>query len=235
MSYALKTKDNSIHREQVTPDLRHKRRSTSVTVINETITQIPVEPTPQDFFTRYIVRTNKAIYKWLQTRLHLLKREYRAYQAFLQIDNTIEIPTNTWVVLPYKNIKIMTEKYDTSAFRYYSVKRGAYYVNASLYYRLLSAPTIGAELAVFKNDIYYATIAMMVHQSPTLGSLSNAVFINGGCLVPLLCGDYIDIRFAHQTGVTNRLEPTDNHYGHLSVNYEGANYRETNLGLPIRS
>src|SRR5574343_318526 len=138
------------------------------------------------------------------------------------------IGINSWEILPYSQIHANTERYNIKSYKYVSIKRGGYHVNAA-YCLIMDAVNYitydSAEIAIFKNGTLYKVLDRKSYS----GQPEYVAWWTGTALVYMEDQDYIDIRFRHQSADSIRLENSNSPYGYFDVHYSGCNTTVTNL------
>jgi hypothetical protein len=184
-----------------------------------------------DDFSRWMLRRIKMLGSdmkaYIGHEVFKIWAAQRAWSAFVS-DTIPDYGINSWTVVPYSTVHFLGSRYDDKDYRYYAQKTGTH--NIAAYLRMsphIATPIsnlLDLELAVFKNGSYYKPLDF---EHGNIGS-AYTFCLNGSCEVFMLCGEYIDIRFRHQSPDSIRAQNTINPRGYFDGHYSGENVEMIN-------
>lgn len=213
-----KLRSNSVSYHNVTNDLRRKRsgRGSVSYGINEIATEQPIS-----YFGRIRRQIVNHIRNWITASIGVEKAKLRGFKAYIepQIWAIAGAPAAT--VVPYNQVKIQGNMYNTKTYQYRIGEPGLYSFTALLYHKANTGDNIPQSvISIYKNGIVEDTIG---------GRYSNSYtqFWSGTTNILCACGDLIDvrIRLSNVSGVQTAVN--DSLYGYFTGNYEGNNCFDT--------
>jgi len=193
-----------------------------VTQITEAVDQVA---TNTDYLNDLEVLLTHRMRWWIDTTMHQLHIKQRSFKAYIE-QQVWAIPDNVYTIVPYNQVQIQGNMYNTKTYQYRIAEPGIYLFGACLYhYENVGDAWNNTDLAIFQNGVFKDLLAREYVQSRNRS-------VNGTTILDCRCGDLIDIRIRCDTTSGIQTAINDPLYGYFYGSYQGCNFTNTGYQNP---
>lgn len=165
------------------------------------------------------------IRNWITASINVEKAKLRCFKAYTE-QQVWSIPDNIYTLIPFNQVKLQGNMYDTKTYQYRIAEPGSYLFGVFFRHKQVTGDAFNViEIAIFKNGIREDTIIHFTESSTGYGN-------HGATIVDCSCGDLIDARIRMDTaaGVQTTVNDLQNSYFYGA--YQGCNYYNTGYQTP---
>ena len=206
--------------------IRHyfgKFGSSAITSVSNTVTN--VVSAANDYLAEVRQSIMNHVRNWIRTAISVETVKTRSFKAYIE-QQVWAIPDNVYTIVPFNQVQIQGNMYNTKTYQYRIAEPGIYLFGACLYhYENVGDAWNYTDLAVFQNGVFKDLLSR-----GKIYSRDRAV--NGTTILDCVCGDLIDIRIRCDTTSGVQTAINDLLYGYFYGSYQGCNFTNTGFQNP---